>query len=144
MARGDLKILVLDPATGTLVPGIPRPPQEVTGIDKLVQIVALELLNNGGRSIFNPGKGGGLRALIGGNADYDDASELFADVRITVSRVEESIKSGQVSTTRAASERLSGLQIVDITPDESTLSVNVIIGVINEEQRLAQAQVALK
>ena len=143
MAAGDLKMLLADPTTGALRLGMPRPPQFVSGIDKLVQIVALELLNNGGRSIFDPAGGGGLRALVGTNVDYDDPSEIFSDVRVTLSRVEQNIKNGQVNTTRPPSERLSQLQIVDIVPDEANLEVRVLLGVVNEEQRLGQAVVAM-
>ena len=142
MAAGDLKILSRDPSTGALTLGLPRPPEYVSGIDKLVQIVALELLNNGGRSIFSPGSGGGLRALLGINTDYDDPSELFSDVRVAVSQVEQNIRTAQVTTTRPPSERLAQLQIVDIVPDESSLAVQVFLGVVNEEQSLAQAVVA--
>jgi hypothetical protein len=143
MAAGDLKVLIADPATGALTLGLPRPPQYVSGIDKLVQIVVLELLNNGGRSIFQPGGGGGLRAILGTNVDYDDVSELFSDVQVTISRVEENIKQAQVNTQRPPSERLGQLQIVDIVPDEANLAVEVFIGVVNEEQTLAQAVVPL-
>lgn len=143
MAAGDLRVLIQDPTTGALTLGLSRPPQYVSGIDKLVQIVVLELLNNGGRSIFSPGSGGGLRALLGTNIDYDDVSELFSDVQVTLSRVEENIKQAQVSTSRPPSERLSQLQIVDIIPDESNLAVDVYLGVVNEEGDLAQAVVPM-
>lgn len=143
MANGDLKVLTADPVTGALSLGLPRPPQYVSGIDKLVQIVALELLNNGGRSIANPSKGGGMRALFGSNIDPDDPSELMTDVQITVSRVEQNIKDGQVNTKRPPSELLTQLQILDIIPDESNLEVRVAIAVINEERRVGQATVAM-
>jgi hypothetical protein len=143
MATRDLKVLVSDPTTGALRLGLSRPPQYVSGIDKLVQIVALELLNSGGRSIFNPGGGGGLRALLGTNVDYDDTSELFSDVQVTISRVQQNITTGQVNTSRSPSERLTQLQIVDIVPDENNLEVRVLIGVVNEEQQLGQAVVAM-
>lgn len=141
MAAGDLKVLIQDPTTGALTLGVPRPPEYVSGIDKLVQIVVLELLNNGGRSIFRPGAGGGIRALLGTNVDYDDVSELFSDVQLTLSRVEDSIKQAQTSTSRPPSERLSQLQIVDIVPDESNLAVEVYLGVVNEQDELADAVV---
>jgi hypothetical protein len=143
MATGDLKLLTPDPTTGALRLGVVRPAQYVSGIDKLVQIVALELLNNGGRSIFNPGGGGGMRALLGTNVDYDDTSELFSDVQVTVSRVQQNIISGQTNTGRPPSERLAQLQIVDIVPDEANLEVQVVIGVVSEEQQLGHAVVAL-
>ena len=120
---------------------MPRPPEFVSGIDKLVQIVALELLNSGGRSIFRPGAGGGLRVLLGTNVDYEDPTELFADVRLTISQVEQNIKTAQVTTLRPPSERLAALQIVDLVPDLQDLTVTVLLGVVSEDQQLGQAQV---
>ena len=139
-----LKVLVADPATGALSLGLPSPPQYVSDIDLLVQIIVLDLLNNGGRSITEPDKGGGLRTLIGINIDPDDPSEIMADVRMIVSRVEQRIKEKQVSTGRPPSERLSTLQLIDVSPDSSADSVLVYLGVINEEEQVSQAMVALR
>lgn len=140
---GDLKVFTVS-STGALVPGVPTPPAFVSGIDKLVQIVALLLLSNGGRSIANPGRAGGLRQLIGSNFDPTDPAELFADVRIMVTRAEQLVKEEQVQTNRPASERLLQLQLVDIIPNEAELSVEIVLGVINEEQSQAQAVVAVQ
>jgi hypothetical protein len=140
---GSIKVFSRDSVTGALQLKLARPPERVTGIDKLVQEVALVLLNNGRRSIFNPGKVGGLRAYIGSNIDPEDPSELFADLRILVRQVEQFIKDEQVSTTRPASERLKLLQLIDIVPQDSSTSVELSIAVVNEEQSLARAVVAL-
>ena len=140
---GDLQVLTAD-ASGALSLGMPTPPRRVSGIDKLVQLVVLALLNVGGRSIFSPGKAGGLRALLGSNIDYDDPSELFADVRLVVSRLEQVIKEDQVLTTRPPSERLAAIQVVDIVPDVSNLEASIVLGVFNEEQKVAQAVVAIR
>lgn len=138
----DLKLLVLDPNTGRLRVGLPRPPELVEGIDLLVQIVVLLYLNNGGRSIFSPGRAGGLRDYIGLNHNPDDADELFADLRIMTSRIEESIKEEQERTTRPPSERLLALQVIDIIPDDTLLEIELQVQVINEEQKTSQAVVA--
>ena len=138
-----LKILVADPASGALSLGLTSPPQYVSGIDLLVQIVALELLNNGGRAIMDPNKSGGLRSLLGSNIDPNDPSEIFADVSLIVSRVATQIKASQTSTGRLPSERLSDLQLVDISTPTAD-SAYVYIGVINEEEQVAQAAVAIQ
>lgn len=137
----DLKILTEDPATGRLRLGVPRPPQTVEGIDLLVQIVVVLLLNNGGRSIFAPDRGGGLRLLIGSNYDPTDPSELFADLRLMVSQVEERIKAEQLITRRPPSERLLSLSLIDIVAGDDQLEVEVVLQVINEEQQTQQAVV---
>lgn len=140
----DLKILIRDTETGRLSLGLSRPPQLVTGIDLLVQIVATLFLLNGGRSIASPGRAGGLRALLGSNINPNDPSELFADVQLIVSRVEQTIKEEQVQTRRPPSERLQALQLIDIVPDDDIgTSIEVIVTVVNEEQQQAQAVVVM-
>lgn len=140
----DLKVFTTDATTGALVPGIPRPPQTVEGIDLLVQIVAILYLNNGGRSIFQPGRAGGLRGYIGMAIDPEDPSELFADLRLMTSRIEQIIKEEQVQTRRPPSERLQSLQLVDIVPGGDQVdSVELIVAVINEEHSQAQAVVVV-
>lgn len=134
-----LKMLTTDPLTGALRIGIPRPPQTVEGINALMQIVALTMLNNGGRAITRPGWAGGLRKLIGANLDGDDMSEVFADLRIMISTIEQLIKEDQVNTNRPPSERLQSLQLIDVTPDDSDLAVLATVAVINEEHQQSRA-----
>jgi|SRR5690606_9098607 len=137
----DLKVLIRDPATGRLRLGMPRPPQTCSGIDLLVQTVALTLMNNGGRSVISPGRAGGMRALLGSNINPEDPSELFADVSLIISRVEQLIKEEQVRTRRPPSERLQSLRLIDIVPDEHNPEIEIIIAVVNEEQQQSQAVV---
>lgn len=139
----NLKLLVFDKGTGRLRIGIPRPAEFVEGIDLLVQIVTLEFLNNGGRSIFNPGVGGGLRQYIGQNFDPEDPSELFADLALMTSRVEQSIKQKQVGLGRGPAERLQSLNLLDIVPDDEQPEIEIIISVVNEEQEQQQAIVTV-
>lgn len=138
----DIKVLYRDDATGALSVGMARPPESISGIDLLVQNVTLLFLNNGGRSIFQPGRVGGLRDLIGINVDPDDPSELFADIQLMASRIEQTIKQEQTQANRPASERLQSLQLVDIVPSDDNTSVEIIVAVVNEEQQVAQAVVA--
>lgn len=137
----DIKLLYRDDTTGALKVGMARPPEYVEGIDLLVQNVALLFLNNGGRSIFNPGRIGGLRDFIGYNFDPDDPSELFADIQLMTSRIEQTIKQEQVLANRLPAEKLLSLQLVDIQPNEDQLSIEIIVAVVNEEQQVAQAVV---
>lgn len=134
-----LKVLTIDEQSGALVLGIPRPQQMVKDIDLLVQIVALTLLNNGGRSIIRPGWAGGVRRLLGTNVDPDDMDEVFADFRIMVSMVEQLIKEDQVGTRRGPSERLQSLQLIDVGPDSGDLAVIATIAVISETHDQSRA-----
>lgn len=137
----DLKVLTADPATGRLRPGLPRPPQSIEGIDLLVQNIVLLILNNGGRSIVAPDRAGGIRLLIGANYNPADPSELFADINLMVSQVEQRIKAEQETTRRPPSERLLALTLVDLIADEDQLEVDVVLQVVNEEQQTTQAVV---
>ena len=139
---GDLKMLSRT-ADGTLVLGMSRPPEFLDGIDKLVQIVTLVLLTNPGRSIFTPSKGGGLRSLIGINIDPEEPGELFADIRLMIERSRDFILQTQVNTMRPSSERLKDLQLVDIVLNDNSDQVEVLLGVINEEQDVGQALVPI-
>jgi len=139
----DLKILTRDKITGRLVPGVSRPPQSISGIDLLVQVVALLFLSNGGRSIFEPGRAGGLRNFIGQNFDPEDPSELFADLRLMTTRVEQQIKEEQEGTHRGPSERLLSLRLLDIIPDPNLPEIEIVVQVINEERQTQQAVVVV-
>lgn len=130
-----------DENTGRLRLGLSTPPQTVEGIDFLVQLVAMSLLNGGGRSIFNPGRGGGLRQYIGQNYDPEDPAELLADITIIVNRVDQSIKEEQNLVSRHPSERLSEIIIVDLRPNEEAQEIDLIIYVVNEEDKQAQAAI---
>lgn len=138
----DLKLIARDDS-GRVTVAMPSPPEYVEGIDLLVQIVALTFLNNGGRSIINPDRVGGLRLLLGSNIDPDDPSEMFADLRLIASQVEQIIKREQARTSRQPSERLLRLQLVDVLPNETDLSVEVIVSVVSEDQQQAQAVVVV-
>ena len=139
----DLKMLSTDSTTGRMTLGMPSPSQYVEGIDLLVQIVALLFLSNGGRSIVTPDRVGGLRQYIGVNYDIDDPSELFADLRLMTSQIEQQIKEEQVVTRRPPSERLTALHLIDIVPDDDQPEIDIIVSVINEEQQTAQAVVGV-
>ena len=113
----DLKIISAD-ETGVIRVGLQRPAVKIQGIEKLVQIVALELLRNGGRNIADPTAGTGLRGRIGTN--IEDEAEFFADIRLMVSNGETNIKERQIGTTRGPDERLAQLALIDIVPNTET------------------------
>lgn len=137
----NLKILVRDATTGRLTLGLSSPPEEIEGIDLLVQNIALLFLTNGGRSIVYPDRLGGLRQFIGASFDPNDPSELFADIQVMTDQIEQRIKEEQVRTFRPPSERLLSLQLIDIVPDGENPEIDIVVVVTNEEQQTAQAVV---
>jgi len=120
----DLKVLTPN-ANGALVLGLSSPSEFVEGIDKLVQITTLVLLTNPGRSILNPGKGGGVRTLIGSNIDPEEPEELFADIRLMIERTQDFILQKQVNASRPPSERLKNLQLVDVILNDNSDQVEI-------------------
>ena len=135
----DLQLLVQDPETGRFKVGLPSPPRELEGIDLLVQNVVLLYLTNGGRSIVVPGRAGGIREFVGLNYDPNDVGELFADIQLMTTRIDQQIKEEQTRTSRPPSERLQSLNLVDIVPDPEQPLIEVIVQVVNEEQQQQQA-----
>jgi hypothetical protein len=73
MKLNDLRVIQRDEKTGKLTWSITKTPKSITGIDKLVQTFALNLLNDPGRDSLDPYKGGGLLSMIG-QYNYDDSS----------------------------------------------------------------------
>ena len=140
----DVKIVTKDPNTGVLSIGMSRPPQFVSGIDLLVQIVVIELLTSPGRDILDPLSGGNLRSLVGSNIAYDDEAEVFAEVRIMITSAERNIKRKQRTTQRPANEKLSSLDLIDIVPDEENLQLEVILRVVSLDQQDTEAIVGLQ
>jgi len=61
--------LTFEPAT--VVFQLSRPPQMVSGIDRLVQMFLMELFTTPGSDIFDPKSGGGALALVGRNSGGD-------------------------------------------------------------------------
>lgn len=140
----DVKIVSRDPVTGVLSIGISRPPQFVSGIDLLVQIVTIELLHSPGRDITDPETGANLRSLIGANIAFDDEAEIFAEIKLMVQTAENNIKALQTSSSRPANEQLGRLELIDVVPDEENLQLEIIIRVISLDQQSTDAVVGLK
>lgn len=138
----DIKVVTRNEITGVLEIGISRPPQYISGIDLLVQIVVLELLHSPGRSIIDPESGGNLRSLIGSN--FDDEGEIYADVKMMINTVEKNIRAAQESTNRPSNEKLAKLVLMDIVPDEEQALLEIMLRVVSMDQQTSDAIVGLK
>lgn len=140
----DVRVVQRAPITGVLSIGFSRPPQYVSGIEKLVQIVTIELLTSPGRDINDPDAGGNLRSLIGANVSFDEEAEVFAEIRLMIKAAESNIKQRQQNTNRPSSEQLSRLDIIDVVPDEENAQLEVMLRVVSLDQQDTQAIVGLK
>lgn len=140
----NIKVIQKDEATGVLSIGMSRPPQYVSGIDLLVQIVVMEFLSSPGRDILNPGGGGNVRSLLGTNVNFEDEAEIFTEISMMVSATESNIKTIQEAYNRPANEKLARLEMVDIVPDDETMQLEIILRVVSMDQQSTEAIVGLK
>lgn len=124
----DIQMIERDPQTGRI--SFKLKAKKLTGISKLVQIVVLSLLNVPGQDVLDPDKGGGLPALVGGNIDPNDSTEVFAEVARRVRKTEQETIDFQIGVNDPPEEKLRELRILGIdrggTPDEVFVRIRVV------------------
>lgn len=121
----DFKIYTRDPLTGQISLKPPFPPKLVSGMDKLVQIVILAVLNTSGRSALFPDDGGGLADLANSNISSNDQSELFAEITERLEKVQSEIFKHQNELEgEPASERLRDLILLNV---ESGVNIDEVV-----------------
>lgn len=130
MAFPDIQVVIIDQVTRRASFGIR--PKKLTGLAKLIQIVVLSLMNNPGRSVLDPERGGGLPDLIGRNFDPDDPTELFADIAQSVKRTQSEIIQAQIGLNEDDEGKLRELKIVGVTPGADIDEVLVTLKIVNE------------
>ena len=127
----DLSLIRTDPVTGVVSLAMGQTARAVTGIDLLVQLVALSFLRNPGRDVLDPDEGSGLRAAIGQH-NISDSEELRLLVVQRTRSVEREILSRQTTSVTSPEERLSKLNVLDVASDETGGRVLIRVQVINE------------
>lgn len=128
----DFKIVNFDPSSGVASLGIPDVTKKISGFDKLVQIVVLELLRNPGRNVLNPMEGSGLRDSIG-KFGFIDQSEVRTFVIQRIDQVKTNIISIQTEeNVPDMSERLRNIEIVSFSFDQTESFAYVNIRIYNE------------
>lgn len=130
----DLKVINVDPITRVVTLAIPNPPEYVSGLMKLVQIVVLALLNSPASNATYYEDGSGLPQLIGQyNMSSSDPSDILSDISERVEKVKEEIISHQTSLTgEDPSERLTDFSAVNIEQGVNIDSAVVEFRVISE------------
>lgn len=129
----DMKLIQVDPVTGRA--SLVIQPKTVSGIDLLVQIVVLSLLQSPGYDLLDPNDGGGLPELIGTNYDPDDLSELYTEISRRVSKTQTDIINYQIGVDVSAEERLRQIQIVSLTTGQELGTVDLRLRIENEVGR---------
>ena len=127
----DFPLITFDSETGFATVGMPAVPRGVTGINKLVQIVVVAILKNGGQDVFDPNDGSGLRGMIG-QYNYHNPSEVKTEVLRRIKLIESQMLSNQVNFNLPAAEKLKQLKVLDVVMDPVTAETAIRIQVINE------------
>ena len=126
----DISLLRRDPLTGEVTLGLQS--RVVIGVQKLLQLVILSLLNTPGKDIIEPERGGGLPDMIAGNFDASDLTEIVAELTQKIRKTEAEVISSQAGLTVPASERLKEINIVSINQGDSVDQILITIRVTNE------------
>jgi hypothetical protein len=129
----DIQVIDVEPGTNKVFFVIKA--KKLTGIYKLIQIVVLSLLNTPGKDVLDMDKGAGFPSLAGSNIDPNDSTEIFADIAQRVRKSESEIIADQIGVDDPASEKLSELQIIDITEGATADEIFVRLRIINQEGR---------
>ena len=134
MFMDDLKVINIDPNTRIVTIGMSNPPEEVSGLMKLVQIVVLALFNSPGRSGQYPHDGSGIPQMIGQyNLSAEDSTEILADISERVEKVREEIIAHQAPLVfEDRSERLADFSAVSVEQGSNIDSAMVRFKVISE------------
>jgi hypothetical protein len=126
----DLQIIQFDKVTGLGSVSMGLVPRKISGLTKLVQIVALTFLKNPGRDVLDISEGSGLRGDVGQyNFSTSDEIKLLAIQR--AKDVEKQILDRQ-PTSADPTEKLKKLQILDVAADAATSSAVLRVQVFNE------------
>lgn len=126
----DIQCIVVDPVSGRV--SLALGSKILTGMQKLVQIVILSLLNIPGKDVLDPASGGGLPAMIGENFDPNDKAELYSEVVRRVAASESQVLASQIGLTLPAAEQLAKLQVVNIKNAVNSDSADVTLRITNE------------
>lgn len=129
----DYRVYTRNSTTGRVTLEVPMPPQKVSGLDKLIQIVLLALLNDPGRSAFYPKEGSGLPSLIGSNVSSEDSTEVIAEASEKVDKIEAEILESQSELENEdPSERLREIIILNAESGVNIDEILVKLKVISE------------
>jgi hypothetical protein len=128
----DFKVFTIE-ENNRVVLKPPTSPERVSGKNKLIQIVILALLNDPGRDVNYPERGSGLPSLIGSNIDFNDPTEVLADVSERIEKIRDEIIDAQSTLkNETPSERLQDLILINVDVGDNIDDVMVKIRVVSE------------
>ncbi len=127
----DLQVITFDRDTGLATLGIPLVPRKISGVEKLVQVVVLTIMKNGGRDVFEPNVGSGLRGLIG-QYNFTEGDEVKNLAVQRIRAVEQQILGFQAGAMVSPAEKLKKLEVLGVAFDETTYQTLIRIQVFSE------------
>lgn len=133
----DIRLIEVDPVTRIVT--LKAGNKKISGIEELIQIVVLSLLNTPGKDVLNPNKGGGIPALIGYN--ISDENELFAEIAERVNKTEQEIIKDQVGLDLDQETKLKAINIKGISLGDSEDTILVRLQIVNELGRVAEVTI---
>lgn len=130
----DIKVINIDPVTRVVTLGMSSPPEKVSGLMKLVQVVVLALLNSPGRSGMYPHDGSGIPSMIGQfNLSASDSTQALAEISEKVEKVKDEIIAHQAPLVfEDQSERLVDFSAVSVEQGTNIDTAVVKFKVISE------------
>jgi hypothetical protein len=139
MSFADIAVIKVDPNTRRVSFKLQN--KKLSGIDKLVQIVVLSLLESSGQDVLDPDRGGGLNTLVGSNFDPSDPTEILGEVAHRVRKSEKEIIESQLGLDESPESKLSEIQIMGLEQSENIDEVFVRIRIINEVGQISDLAV---
>lgn len=135
----DIKVIQVDPSSRKVSFRVSSLP--ISGIDLLIQVVILSLLNVPGQDVLDLNDGGGFPEMIGMNIDATDTTEVAAEISRRVRKSQTEIIAAQTGLNLLPQEKLKELFISSIKPGENIDEVLVTIRIINEAGQLTDVVV---
>jgi hypothetical protein len=131
----DIQLFTINPTTYEIKWGLV--PKVITGINKLVQIVVLSLLEIPGYDVLDPAHGSGIPSMIGDNIDAEDISAVKGEIARKIKKTQSEVIRSQVGLNCPLDEKLIDLKILNISQGESIDEIMVRIRVISAAGKAA-------
>lgn len=130
----EYRVIKIDPITRVITLDPTLNPEIITGLEKLVQITYLALLNSPGRSAMYPEGGGALKDLIGQyNISSIDPTEALGEISERIEKIKEEILENQNTLeNQDPSERLADFAALNIEQGTNIDQVVVKFRLISE------------
>lgn len=133
----DIKQIEVDPITRRV--SFKTSAKYVEGIEELVQVVVLSLLNTPGKDPLDIERGAGLPALIGYN--ITDTNEVFSEAARRITITEREVKERQAGLDISSEAKLKNINLIDILEGDNATEMLVRLEIINELGRIAKVEV---